>query len=1023
MKKVFLTLFIINTFLCDLAFSIRPPKEGVKIDQRLIEEFKIIQQSYSSGYWAEKMIERYKQMQDDPEILKNNLTIDSIYAPTLLGYFTDILPTYTKDQFQAQLWDGPNPSGTITDYYKEISYGKMHLYGNCEGWYPVQGPVSAYNPGSSSGGPKFTYELLVASDNQVDYSKYVRYIDAQGNGHVPFLIVVHTGGDAAAGAPNIWSHRWDFKVYSGSAFVTNDKMPDGKSVIVDGPYAIQPEMTGNQNSGGAIEPIGVFVHELGHIFNLPDLYDVSGQGEGLGGWCLMASGSYGGDQRNSHKPSHMSAWCKIKLGWVSPVNVTTTFDNFAVLPVENNPIVYRLWKNGIQGSQYFLIENRQKIGFDVSLIESGLLIYHVDDQINSQNNPDHYKVDLEQADGIRHLNLGSNRGDAGDPFPGFGGANNPNTTFDGYSTPNSRDYNNLLTGININSIRKIDTLIMLNMTIWDTSIVASAFDDVTPQVLKDSSENYGVAIFDFNNDGLEDIYVASKSTNKFYINNGGVSFTESAFSAGIADVDQNRAAVVADIDNDNFEDLLITTYNPLPLLRRKNKLYRNNSDGTFTLLTSSPVYYDDRSMGANFVDYNNDGLIDIFILSELNTKKASLFKNLGSGIYSLDTTSGLDYQGKASMAIWGDINNDGYMDVYILTRDELSACELYKNNGDGTFSNITTMAGVENMNYALGAAFGDINNDGYLDIFVCNENAPNRLYKNNQNETFTDIATIAGVADIGTNYSPVFLDYDLDGYLDIYVTRAGPNRLFRNNGNETFIEIAGRMNISNRTLNKGAAILDVNNDGLPDIFVASGSTTSSNLLYQHTTTNKKWVKVSLKGNPSNRSAIGARINCYTGGNLQIREINGGSGYLSQNSKTQFFGFQDYEFIDSMSIRFPSGNTFKFYNLSTNKHYNFIENELSAEEISTIPQNYTLYQNYPNPFNSNTIITFDVPNSERVILTVFNVLGQEVSKLVNSELKVGNYKIEFDAANLPTGVYFYRLTTQNFSYVRKMLLVR
>jgi hypothetical protein len=145
----------------------------------------------------------------------------------------------------------------------------------------------------------------------------------------------------------------------------------------------------------------------------------------------------------------MSAWCKKELGWITPVNITSLEKALSVPNVEENPVVYRMWQNAAITNQFFLIENRQKIGFDVNLYDAGFLIYHVDDNLNGNQNENHYMVDLEQADGNRNLNNGQNRGDAGDPFPG----SSNNRRFDWNTNPNSKDYvlNNTFV-----SVRKIE---------------------------------------------------------------------------------------------------------------------------------------------------------------------------------------------------------------------------------------------------------------------------------------------------------------------------------------------------------------------------------------------------------------------------------------------------------------------------------------------------------------------------------------------------------------------------------------
>ena len=432
------------------------PKKGVTPPAYFKEFQQMLQSEYSKGYYADKFRER-KQIREQISqglLPESTLETDTTFALTLMGQYPDLAGNYTQVEFQAQLYDGPNPTGTITDYYSEVSYNQLYFTGDAKGWYNVSGPIQNYSPGSSSGGPQFVLDVIAEADPTLNFADYIQYYDTQNKPHIAFLAVVHAGAGAEAGANNIWSHRWNFTVVSGTSYITNDIDPvSGFNVIIDGPYAIMPERSGGSNTSGSLIEIGVFAHEFGHIFGIPDLYDTDGSSEGVGEWCLMASGSWGGNGSSPETPVHMSAWVKWQLGWVTPINVTSYSGPTSVPNAEENPVVYRMWLNGTIGNQYFLIENRQRIGFDANIHDSGFLIYQVDDNLNNNRNENHYMVDVEQADGLRNLNNGQGRGDAGDPFPG----STNNTRFDWNTNPDSKDYNMINTFVSVRNIQKSGT--------------------------------------------------------------------------------------------------------------------------------------------------------------------------------------------------------------------------------------------------------------------------------------------------------------------------------------------------------------------------------------------------------------------------------------------------------------------------------------------------------------------------------------------------------------------------------------
>ncbi len=480
MRRSLLLLFVALLVSAE-AWSTVPAKQG-QIPDRLKPLFERIRTEYGTGYWAEQMRHRLAERATKGASTLA-IPLDTVNVPILVGRYSNSTNTLDAGVFQQELFDGPNPTGTMTDFYLENSYGRMFMTGKVMGWFLLPRTFAYYahdgasgSAGLNYGGRDFTIDIIVSSDPFVDFSKFVKYVDAEG-AHVPQLGVIHTGGDAASGADNIWSHRWTIrqrlldrknsgtetivnvsKILSNGHYVTDDSL-NGKPVIIDGDYTIQPELSGNSNTGGTPKLIGVFTHEFGHIFGLPDLYDTDNSSAGLGNWCLMAGGSYGGDGGHEATPAHMSAWCKEQLGWISPVVVNSFLPQQKIKYVEKYPEVYKIFVKGVSGGQYFLVENRQKFGYDTYLANGGLLIFHVDPALSSNSNENHRLVDLEQADGLRQLNTTTARGDAGDPYPGV--ANNRN--FDGYTTPDSRDYVLAQSYVGVRNISNSDTVMTADL--------------------------------------------------------------------------------------------------------------------------------------------------------------------------------------------------------------------------------------------------------------------------------------------------------------------------------------------------------------------------------------------------------------------------------------------------------------------------------------------------------------------------------------------------------------------------------
>ncbi|MEU5162826.1 M6 family metalloprotease domain-containing protein [Streptomyces sp. NPDC020875] len=324
---------------------------------------------------------------------------------------------------------GVLPKGSVREYFREVTNGLVDIVGEVVGplrlsrtlaWY-ANGNSGVGNPEGEPRARTMAEDTARAADPLMDFAPY----DNDGNGFVDAFIVVHagTGGETSGDGGDLWSHKW---------LLPSAYDADGTRIYA---YLTIPEDA----------RIGVAAHELGHlVFGFPDLYDTDGSSEGVGDWCLMAGGAWGGD---GDVPVHPSAWCKVRQGWASETVVT---DGGAVSfeEMKTSRTAHRLWTGGAVGSEYFLVENRQRTGYDESLPAGGLLVWHVDESRQDNADESRYKVRLVQADALGDLEGARNRGDAGDPFPG----SENNTALTAESKPGSQTYAGRDSGVSLTGI-------------------------------------------------------------------------------------------------------------------------------------------------------------------------------------------------------------------------------------------------------------------------------------------------------------------------------------------------------------------------------------------------------------------------------------------------------------------------------------------------------------------------------------------------------------------------------------------
>ncbi|HAD05082.1 MAG: hypothetical protein A2091_12615 [Desulfuromonadales bacterium GWD2_61_12] len=467
----------------------------------------------------------------------------------------------------------------------------------------------------------------------------------------------------------------------------------------------------------------------------------------------------------------------------------------------------------------------------------------------------------------------------------------------------------------------------------DVSVAAGVADDGLGK---------GVAFADINNDGFVDIYVSNKGgANKLYLNKGNGTFEDITAKAGkgIDDPGFTLGSVFGDYDNDGHIDLYLARGGQYEL--DGNRLFHNNGDNTFTDVTATAgVGLKAFTYGASFADFDNDGNLDLYCATYGPGSKNVLYRNNGNGTFS-DVTdmAGVGDRSWSWMGVWADVNNDNFVDLYVVNgRYPVGEPnKLYINNGNGTFTDTTKKAGVEDPNWGLGAAFADVDNDGDQDLFVSNYVGPNNLYLNDGKGGFAKATSQIKGSHDGWGKGPTFGDIDHDGDVDLYEGDCKlANQLYLNDGKGNFTNVVDSQPVlkCETVRTKGTAFGDIDNDGDLDLYVINWG--APNKLYKNIQDDKNWLKVKLAGTVSNRDGYGTKVKVFETGKskqLAMRELRSASGFCAQEPQIVHFGLSAAQQYDVVAV-FPSGIEAKMTGVKTGQTLEIIEPTLQKPNMLT-----------------------------------------------------------------------------------------
>ena len=462
---------------------------------------------------------------------------------------------------------------------------------------------------------------------------------------------------------------------------------------------------------------------------------------------------------------------------------------------------------------------------------------------------------------------------------------------------------------------------------------------------------------DYDNDGWIDLYVTDPiGRNTLYKNNGDGTFAVSDLADQVALTNTySQGATFADYDNDGWKDLLVVTWG-------QDHLFHNEGGVGFVDVSLEAGIRDDRnSKSASWVDYDNDGYLDLYIANwscypkcgrEMDGEPDRLYHNNGNGTFTevTDLLKG-GVAGAGFIANFTDYDNDGDLDIYLVNDEFINPIgnKLWRNDGPGCdgwcFTQVAKEAHANSKVFGMGLAAGDYDNDGDMDYYYSNV-GPMELLQNQGDGTFQNVAQEAGV-DVpnGIGWGAVFLDYDNDGWRDLYLSLAdttdhkdvGANKLFRNNGDGTFSGVACSNESSDIRMSIGVAYADYDHDGWVDLLV--GNLDEGYRLYKNQaglTSDNRWLAIELEGSGDiNRDAVGARVYVTANGMTQMQEVINGSSVMAGNDLAQYFGVGLERSVD-VRIRWSNGKE-EIHRVATNERYKIRYSKTDLSTVTLLPK--------------------------------------------------------------------------------------